>query len=122
MLTDYHKLIVEFDEDWKAYIFPIRGQEIYFNVDFEEGMAVFFVAYRSGYYESRNYIEYWLKVHCDQFMFNGNNYGSLKELSLAMWSYEVGMAANEEDMLCDIIQCAGIFTDEVKEMIKNGRK
>lgn len=129
MKLNNHSLVVEWDVDplgrgdWQAYVSPIVGRELYFNVDFlANGIYEFKVAYSSGYYSDRYYIESWLEHECERFEFNGRVYNSIRDLSVAMWVHEfllvgdsVG-AAND-----DLLECVGELYDDVQvELSRRG--
>jgi len=121
-LTDGHRVEIEFDGDWMAFVCPCAGRECFLNVDFEDGLYSFQVAHSSGYYGDRRYIESWINNSCDQFVFNGTTYLDIKSLSLAMWLFELELAGNDEAAIDDVLECVGPFFNEIQKQLFRGAR
>lgn len=114
-----HRVEVEWNEQhgiFDAFVLPCVGRQCYLNVDFDDGIFEFNVSWSSGgYYDMRQRIEAWIKEDCDQFVFQGKCYGSIEELSLALWMFELQMAANDERAVDDVLECVGPFYNEIQK-------
>ena len=115
-LSESHEVVVEFDGEWQAHVWPCVGREAFFNVDFCEitGLFSFNVAYSSGYYGDRYHIESWVKVECEKFYFNGQYCSDIRSLSVAMWAFEFELAANDPVMNDDVLECVGPLLGDVQ--------